>query len=103
MSALTKKHHTNKSKSLAGLKDSPEGKKWREVSKDIIDELSEIGSVLRGLRIREGLTQNQLADKLGSSVKQSHISEMERGRRTIGKDMAKKLARVLGTSYRMFL
>jgi len=59
------------------------------------------GDILRGARHREGLTQVQLAGMIG--VKPSHISEMEKGRRPIGKDMAKRLAKALNTSYQVFL
>ncbi|MFZ5451961.1 MAG: helix-turn-helix domain-containing protein [Thermodesulfobacteriota bacterium] len=59
------------------------------------------GDILRGARYREGLTQAQLAAMIG--VKPSHISEMEKGKRPIGKDMAKRLARVLKASYKVFL
>ena len=58
------------------------------------------GDILRGARHREGLTQAQLATMIG--VKPSHISEMEKGKRPIGKDMAKRLAKALNTSYRCF-
>lgn len=60
-----------------------------------------IGHALRGLRSREGLTQKQLADLIGA--KPSHISEMENGKRPIGRDMAKRLARALRTEYKVFL
>lgn len=56
---------------------------------------------LKGLRYREGLTQVQLAEKTG--IRQNHLSEMENGKRTIGKETAKKLATVLNTDYRLFL
>lgn len=56
---------------------------------------------LRGLRTREGLTQTELAEKLG--VKQHHISEMENGKRPIGPEMAHRLEETFGTSYRAFL
>lgn len=59
------------------------------------------GSAIRGLRYREELTQAQLAEKIG--VKRHHISEMENGKRPIGKDMAKRLARALHTDYKLFL
>jgi len=60
-----------------------------------------IGHALRGLRLREGLTQKKLADTVGA--KPSHISEMENGKRTIGKEMAKRLAKALRTDYKVFL
>jgi ribosome-binding protein aMBF1 (putative translation factor) len=59
------------------------------------------GDILRGARYREGLTQVQLAAMIG--VKPSHISEMEKGKRPLGRDMAKRLAQALHTSYRVFL
>jgi plasmid maintenance system antidote protein VapI len=59
------------------------------------------GSAIRGLRLREGLTQEQLAYLLG--VKRSNLSEMENGKRPIGKNMAKRLAKVLKTDYKVFL
>jgi DNA-binding XRE family transcriptional regulator len=59
------------------------------------------GSAIRGLRLREGLTQDQLAHLLG--VKRPNLSEMENGKRPIGKNMAKRLAQVLKTDYKVFL
>ena len=59
------------------------------------------GSAIRGLRLREGLTQEQLARLLG--VKRPNLSEMENGKRPIGKNMAKRLAQVLKTDYKVFL
>ena len=59
------------------------------------------GAVLAGIRNREGLTQQQLAVKVG--VLQNHISEMENGKRPIGKAMARKLASVLKVGYKVFL
>jgi hypothetical protein len=54
------------------------------------------GKILRG---REGLTQRQLAEK--SRLKRHHISEMALGKRPIGKEMARRLAVILNTSYKM--
>ncbi|WP_419781695.1 helix-turn-helix transcriptional regulator [Maridesulfovibrio sp.] len=59
------------------------------------------GVTLRGLRLREELTQAQLAEKL--SIKQHHISEIENGKRSISIEMAKRLADVLVTDYKVFL
>ena len=57
--------------------------------------------VLRGLRHREGLKQKDLAATLG--IRPANLSEMEHGRRPIGKDMAKRLAKVLGTDWKVLL
>jgi transcriptional regulator with XRE-family HTH domain len=59
------------------------------------------GSAIRGLRLREGLTQEQLAQRLG--IKRNNLSEMENGKRPIGKNMAKRLAETLHTNYKVFL
>jgi transcriptional regulator with XRE-family HTH domain len=56
---------------------------------------------LRAYRSREGFTQKRLAELTG--IPQHHISEMEHGKRSIGKDRAKKLAAALGCDYRMLL
>lgn len=57
--------------------------------------------VLRAYRTREDLTQRELAGKVG--IPQRHISEMENGKRPIGKEMAKRFAEVLGMDYRSLL
>jgi plasmid maintenance system antidote protein VapI len=36
-------------------------------------------------------------------ISQAHISEMEHGRRPIGKEMARRLAKLLKVDYRVFL
>jgi hypothetical protein len=59
------------------------------------------GIYLKGSRYREELTQVQLAEITG--IPRRHISEMESGKRTIGKESAKKLAAALHVDYRMFL
>ena len=60
-----------------------------------------LGMALRGARYREGLTQRQLAELTG--INRRHISEMEHGKRPIGKETAKKLAAVLHCDYRVLL
>lgn len=59
------------------------------------------GTILRGYRQRDGLSQAELAKKIGA--RQNHISEIENGRRPIGKQLAQKLAGVFHTSYKVFL
>ncbi len=56
---------------------------------------------LRGARKKEGLTQEELAKLIG--ISQTHISEMENGKRTIGKEMAKRFSNILKIDYRVFL
>jgi transcriptional regulator with XRE-family HTH domain len=57
--------------------------------------------MLRAARTREDLTQMQLARLTG--IPQRHLSEMEQGKRPIGKDRAKRLAEALQVDYRVFL
>jgi ribosome-binding protein aMBF1 (putative translation factor) len=59
------------------------------------------GVSIRGGRGKEGLTQKQLAEMTG--IAQHHISEMENGKRPIGKETAKRLASALNMDYRVFL
>jgi DNA-binding XRE family transcriptional regulator len=59
------------------------------------------GHSLRGARSREEVSQRQLARLTGVSVQ--NISAMEHGRRPIGKEMAKRLAAVLNTDWRLLL
>ena len=56
---------------------------------------------LRAYRTREGLTQRELSAK--AFIPQRHISEMENGKRVIGKEMAKRIAKVLNIDYRAIL
>ena len=56
---------------------------------------------LRAYRNREGYTQKRLAESTG--IPQHHISEMENGKRSIGKERARKLAEVLHCDYRQLL
>ena len=59
------------------------------------------GATLQGARLKEGLTQEALAEKL--SISQTNLSKMEHGKRPIGKNMAKRIAKVLNVDYRIFL
>jgi len=73
---------------------------WREAFPEASDQ-ELIGGILVGARNKAGITQKQLADLTG--VHQRHLSEMEHGKRTIGKKNAKLFAEVLNTDYRVFL
>ena len=79
------------------------------------DELFDIGSILpdirdpekrrfivfRSIRTKTGLTQEQLASRLG--ITQADVSKIERGKRTIGKALAKKIEKEFKIDYRRFL
>lgn len=98
MSARTKMHHTED--------DFPKNVKkmgipWREVFEEEIGEFTETGLMIRGGRHKAGLTQKELAKIIG--VKTHHISEMEHGKRSVGKKMALRLAKVFGIDYRVLL
>jgi predicted transcriptional regulator len=59
------------------------------------------GACLQGSRIKEGLSQVDLAEKL--KISQSNLSKMELGKRSIGKAMAKRIGSILKVDYRLFL
>jgi Helix-turn-helix len=59
------------------------------------------GQTLAGARGKEGLSQRQLAALTG--IPQRHISEMENGKRPIGKANAKILGKALKVDYRVLL
>ena len=73
-----------------------------EVLPELADDTQRPAAMLRGARQKANMTQADLAAKLGD-VRQHHLSEMENGKRPIGKDMAKRLAAVLKSDYRVFL
>jgi DNA-binding XRE family transcriptional regulator len=57
---------------------------------------------MRLYRETRGLTQVQLGKKLGG-ISRQRISDMEKGRRPINKEIAKKLAGLFNTSVEKFL
>jgi DNA-binding XRE family transcriptional regulator len=83
-----------------GLKQVSESIPWREAFPEFVGE-SEPAVALRGARGKEGLTQKELSERSG--IPQSHISDMENGKRAIGKQRARRLAKALNVSYRIFL
>jgi len=66
-----------------------------------LEENSKPGTLLRGARLRAEMTQNELANLVG--IPQSHISQMENGRRVISAEKAALFAKILGTSSEHFL
>jgi hypothetical protein len=83
-----------------GFVDTSESVPWREAYPEC-SEAQLIGKALAGARDREGLTQIALSKLTG--IPQRHLSEMENGKRVIGKEMAKRLGKALNISYKVFL
>lgn len=82
--------------------DKPsEFRPWREVLSELRPDDAFPAAILRGSRVKEELTQVQLSEMTG--IPRRHISEMETGKRPIGKESAKKLAKALRCDYRVFL
>ena len=72
---------------------------WREAFPEFT--LNEPGICLVGARHKKGLTQDALYGLTG--IPRRHISEMENGKRPIGKKTANNLAAILDVDYRVFL
>ena len=60
---------------------------WKEMEKN------RIGNLLAGARLKAGMTQARLAEKLG--IRQNMISDYEHGRRTYSDAMARRLSKAL--------
>jgi ribosome-binding protein aMBF1 (putative translation factor) len=72
-----------------------------DVIKKLDSKFSSAGACLQGARLKEDMTQEELAEKL--RISQTNLSKMEHGKRPIGKSMAKRIAKVLKVDYRIFL
>lgn len=59
------------------------------------------GMILRGLRVKEDITQAELAERL--SITQNMVSDMESGRRNISLKMARRISEELKVPYKMFV
>lgn len=68
--------------------------------KDIFPESSQ-GTALRGARYKENMSQKQLADQAGLSVKQ--LSALENNKAKIEISQAKKIAKLLNVNHKIFL
>lgn len=66
-----------------------------------VSRYTQPGLALKGARLKEGLTQTQLAKQL--HIRQENLSKMEHGKRPISPTMAKRLAKILKIDYRIFL
>lgn len=75
---------------------------WREALGDVLAKNGgEVATMVRACREAKDMTQQALADAVG--LHKSNISEIERGKRPVGKALARKLAAALDADYRMFL
>jgi DNA-binding XRE family transcriptional regulator len=101
MRAHTRKHRTEEWNSFLERSKREESIDWRDAAKEVFGDMPNTALNLRGLRTREGLTQEQLGQAIG--VEQSNISKMERGKRQIGIKIAKRIEEIFDIDYRLFL
>ena len=117
MQEATKKPHTDKDMITLRLRvhrcNAPRIKEYAQTVEAGDDRTYSIAEVfpeyigkeqqiaIRAYRSRENLTQRQLAEL--TAIPQRHISEMENGKRVIGKELAKRLGAALHADYKMFL
>ncbi len=117
MSALTKKHHTDDVAKISWhggcyavpievmnrykVTSDDQYTSIDDLFSDLTQKSGEPGILLKGLRYREGLNQIDFAKKL--NISQTNLSAMENGRRSIGKEIAKRIADLFGINYRIFL
>jgi DNA-binding transcriptional regulator YiaG len=76
-------------------------KNLKSLFADLESQYTKAGVLLKGLRLRENLSQVEFAKKI--KVTQANLSNMENGRRPIGKIIAKRIEKFFGTNYRYFL
>ncbi len=97
----------NKSEKLFNFLKSIQSERMEElvaadkVFKNFDKKYGKVGVTIRGLRFRDKLTQKDLATRL--NIQQTHISQIENGKRVVGKNLAQKLAKIFETDYRLFL
>jgi DNA-binding XRE family transcriptional regulator len=72
-----------------------------QVFSDLDKKFTRPGSLLKGLRYQEKMTQVVFAKKI--NVTQVNLSKMENGRRAIGREIAKRIEKTFGINYRCFL
>jgi ribosome-binding protein aMBF1 (putative translation factor) len=72
-----------------------------EVFPILKDDKARPGAMLRASRSMKNWTQTELAERL--KIRRNHLSEMESAKRTIGKNMAKKMAKIFQCDFRRFM
>ncbi len=83
-----------------GFRDVKDSIPWRDAFPELTTERIP-GAYLKGIRKREEFSQAKLSEQTG--IPQRHLSEMENGKRPIGKKNAVILANALNTDYRNLL
>ena len=101
MQGHTKRRHTDMDVYVSQAQKNDIPMSIDEVLREMCGDLPRWAIALRGLRAREGLTQITIGNLLG--IPQGNISQMEHGKRPIGKAIAKRLADLFKTDYRLFL
>ncbi len=72
-----------------------------EIFPDLNNPAKRVGIIFRGIRSKNNLTQTEVAERLG--IDQSDVSKIEKGKRSIGKALAKKIEQEFGIDYRRLL
>lgn len=72
-----------------------------DLFEDLESQYTKAGLLLKGVRVREGMSQKAFAQML--EIPQSNLSAMETGRRAIGKIIAKRIEKMFQVNYRYFL
>jgi DNA-binding XRE family transcriptional regulator len=68
---------------------------------ELNDPVKRAGIAFHGVRLRLGLTQKQMAEKIG--LNQSDVSKIEKGEREISRKLAMRIGETLGVDYKRFL
>lgn len=68
---------------------------------ELLGERFSFAMLLRSIRTRDGLTQRELAEKLGVTV--SHVSDIENGRKFVSVERASDFAHKLKDSEKFFI
>lgn len=80
---------------------------WRDLFKDVVSEVGgevayrESALAVRSCRKEMALSQKELASKLG--IDQAYLSKIECAKIPVGKGIAKRLSKVFGIGYKVFL
>jgi DNA-binding XRE family transcriptional regulator len=101
MSAHTKTHPISSDPKVKERRSTRNTTPWRKVAAKNIKKHTEPGLMLVGSRYKNEMTQKQVAEAL--KIHRHHVSEMEHGKRSISKEMARKLGRLFKVDHRMFL